>query len=584
MEAEQRVTAGTAAASERGRYTLVCDYGTAWTKVALFGRVDGVGRLITSYAVPTPRKEDGSQNMAEATRAFTSRLFSLTGLAVPSSDDQTRGTAPDVSIDFVPIGSTAPAMDVLLVAPDSASARKLSPLFSDAAYIREVYAGTSAELLTRLAEGKAPRPHVILLVEGRKQTDRAEHKRLAQLFADTGADTRLVPVLHCRPGPAGAVDALMSSVDRVVIAGDLTGRPPQGLSAVRRQLNLAYSRRYLARVGIVSNRQSGESLAFGSTIGAQVIATRYAAGLSQESLLTVDVGSSHIGVCLAAGDELRYAAVSGAGVHQGAAGLYARVGEAALARWLPFAPAAEELRGWAASQSVWAHAAPMDVRSALVEQAFLREAVLFGLQTVSAGTPAPSTVIAGGALARAVTPGAAAALIADAVTAAWPEWSTIKLSVDHANVLPAVGALATTEPLLASEVWHADAPRTAATLLAARGPKAGQPAVRVSIAGGSGSSVDRLVMAGRLHRIALPIESELRVQLAAEKGAVLGGQKKDGRLELDLAASAEYPQPQLLIDTRATNFLKERDDRRIASLRESLVESGALTQRELGEL
>ena len=573
-------------------YTLVCDYGSLWTKATLFGVVAGAPRLLTTCAVPTPTGPNGDPDLRAATEHAGQRLRSLTGIpALPSEEGD--GEAPGISL--LPVGSAADPLDIVLIAPDRAAARRMATLLEAASYISSIRSGTVADLLAGGVPPTGYRAGVVLLVEGGKGFAGRDSQALAQLLARTGADTRLIPVLHCLPdGAHSAVSGVLSRTDSRELRVDLLGKPPRGVTVLRRLLDRLYSERSLASSGPALGPLAPQTRYLSAT-GSQAISAMYMAGAQPGSVLVLDAGSFHVSACYAggrtadgapdnrarsgAGEEPRTGVRSGYGLGGGAAALYERAGEKNLRRWLPFDPRPNELRGWAMNRPINPLALPLTLREALVEQAFVREALLAAISEVPLDGP-PDILVGAGALARGMKPQVAALLLLDVLGVAFPSWQRVELLVDTANALAAVGALATVDPESAARVWEHDAPRRVATALAARGVRPGAPAVSVTLGGRAAAGTP--VPGGRVQLVQAPYGGALHLELSAMRGVQLGGQQKGAPLILELIPSEADPLPRLLLDTRSA--VPVTGESRAALIAESLVGSGAYAAREVEAL
>lgn len=579
MEDDKVAAVPTAAPSEAARYTLVCDYGSLWTKGTLVGDVDGTSRLLATCAAPTPTDDAGRKDLRAATLQIAEKLRSLTGIPSALPADAIGGEQLEVSL--IPVGSATPAMRIVLIAPDGGSARRAASLLEDASYIESIRAGTVSELLEDAGLAVGPRPDAVILIEARSGIPQAEVRSLAQLLARTGVDTRLVPMIHCRPGdfesPAGG---LLRRLEPEVVLADLTGKGSYGSTAARRALNLLYSERALTTSAGVLGLPLSRRARFVSAAGAEVITAKFAAGARSDKVAVLDVGGSNTTACYVDGEELRYSVASGCGVGAGAAALYGRVGEAKLQQWLPFAPRPDELRAWALNRAVQPLTLPRTLREVFIEQAFVREALCVGLEGIALTTP-PDLVIGCGALARGMRPQVSAVLLVDALNVCCPSWQQVGLAVDTSNLVPALGAVAAVDPELAARVWELDAPRGVATAVAARGARAEGPAAS-AVMRWEGGEEETAVAGGQLKALQPPYGVTAQVELKAMPGVRLAGAGKRELVSLELSPSVAYPLPQVLLDTRPV--LRPGGSRRTDLVATYLISSGAFGKRDLESL
>lgn len=579
---------------------IVCDYGSLWTKATLFGRARRMRRLLATGTVSTPRDEAGNPDLRAATEAVSNKLRALTGLPEVSLLD---GDGEDSGIALLAVGSAAPPLRLVLIAPTTPVARRAATLLSGAAYMEPIRAGSPADLLASLAtaytatarrrasdhSGSAARawPDAVLLVEGRQGMTAADTRSLAQVFARTGVDTRLVPLLYCRPEGAGTTHdgrpapALLDRLDTEVMAVDLTLREPHGLSALRRRINLLYSERSLGRGRGAVDLPLYRGTTLLNTAASQIISTRYAAGTVSGSVVSVDVGASGISVSYAFRDDAHYAVIGGHGLGSGAAALYSRVGEAAIRRWLPFEPRTDEIVEWAWNRTLAPYALSLTVRDTLIEQAFLREAVRIGIDELGLSDP-PDLVIGSGGVARAGKPQLGIVTLLDALNVACPSWGRVDLLLDTSNVLSALGALATADPAMAAQVWALDGPRKVATAIAARGAKRDAPAISCKVKPREDGSMvadhSLTVEGGTLQLVHAPFGMAANVELVTSKGVVLAGTRQSS-YSIDLQPSMAEPLPQLLLDTRPV--APPTGAQRAMTVAKYLIASGAYSSEEL---
>jgi len=563
----------------------VCDYGSTWTKATLVGAVDGVQRLIATRAAPTPTTPSGTPNLHAATMDALQRMKLLTG--VPESLPATRadGDEGEVEVAILPVGSSAPPMTVVVVAPNSGLARSTATLLADCSYVGTIHSGAVVELLANARLGPRSRPDAVIVVEGRSGFPPNETQNIARLFARTGVDTRLVPLLYCRPDePTGGVAEFVGRLASTVVVCDLGEKPAYGESAVRRNLDLLYAERMLIHGGARGLPFHPQAASLSSN-GAQSIAARFAAASGAESVLVVDVGGSSVSACYAhkIDNDLfdSYSVDAGIGLASGAVDLYARAGADALAQWLPFEPRADELGAWAVTRATTPHALPLTLREGFIEQAFIREAVGVALRRLDLKTP-PALVIGAGALASAVRPQVAVVLLIDALTKTLPDWTKMDIGVDTANSLSALGALAAMDPERAALIWELDSPRRVAAAVSARGGRPRTPAVAATL-DWEGGALREIVQTGGLVAMRAPYGATAGVMLSPARGIKLMEVRHPEAAHFTLTPSSAYPLPQVLLDARPSASSRDAHARS-AHILAYLASSLAYTERELGSI
>lgn len=554
---------------------MVCDFGTLWTKAALVGPIAGVPRLIATVATPTVTAADSeAPDLLRSTEAAKTALERRTGLQI--SNLVAGESQPTLRI--LPVGSAARPLDVLIVAPEEPTARRLAKKLRGASYLSTLRSGSSAEFLAPGSIDPTTRPDAVVLVEGDLGFEASQLESLAQLLERVGPDAHPVPVLYCRPENmrAGA-QAVLQQFDVQTLTCDLTQKGSPGVSVVRRWLNRCYTERSLGRMSGVAQLGLEPNTPFLSSLEAQAISTRYA-GISG-SVLSVDVGASHVAACYAQGDALRFHVLSGLGVGKGVAALYERVGEARIRRWLPFEPRPDEIRSWTIGRSAEPAAGPLSLREALIEQACVRESLRLALEEITPEDP-PRILIGSGALARGVSEPLNAILLLDALTVVRPNWRRVQLAVDTNNLLVSLGVLSSVDPDMAAQAWEQDSPRVVAKGVAARGAKRDMSAVLATLRSGD-TSVETAISGGMLHLLSPPLGESASVELRPQGRVRVAGARSKRPVKINLKVSSRQPLPQLLLDTRASGLEGEG---RVVDVARYLESSGALTARELDEL
>ncbi len=192
-----------------------------------------------------------------------------------------------------------------------------------------------------------------------------------------------------------------------------------------------------------------------------------------------------------------------------------RAGLPRITRWLPFGITEEEVRQFALNHMLHPDIQPIDSRELLLLQAFTREAIMLALDYATRyaiDLPDTDLILAtGGILAHAPKYGQVALMLLDALQ---PRGVT-SLVLDSTMLTPQLGAVATVAPVTAVQVNENDAVshRLGTCVIPFGNIQPGQLAVRVGVEYTNGRQLNFDVMGGTIEVIPLQLNEQALITL-----------------------------------------------------------------------
>jgi len=294
------------------------------------------------------------------------------------------------------------------------------------------------------------------------------------------------------------------------------------------------------------------------------VARHYGLG---RGVLGVDVGGSNTQVFASLGDQNHGLVKSNLGVSRGLAALLDQTAIEDIMRWLPFGMPAHQVRNRLLNKGLRPLSVPQTREDLLLEQAAAREALALVLremrsrwlaqaETGSDGLmPALDLIIgSGGVLAHAPNPGQAALLLLDALQPT----GLSRLVLDRIAILPAMGAMATLQPLAAAQVLDQDGFLELGTVVAPLGvAREGEIALKFKMEYADGSHIQVEVPYGSLEVIPLPLGQIARLELTPTRKFDIGWGRRGRGGEIEVKGGAVG----VIIDARGRplTFSPERE-------------------------
>lgn len=541
---------------------LVADCGAVFTKVSLFGLVEGQYRLMARGEVPTSvgsPQEDISAGIIQAVHMIefiTGRRFvEEDSLVTP---EQANGDGVDA---FIFITSAGGPLRLVVLGGVNQSLEGLA---------EQAISGLYAELQTLPApsyqSATTPVPAAVAAGQpspGVWSQDRISMEWERQLTRLRELQPQAALIVGMADGPAGpnplqeACQLLLNaSQERNELLGSnavaqnpeakqriavLYAGAPQYVEAVRRMLidgaevtridplmSSAQVGHISAAVGALHERNILKRLPgyekVASWSGAPPIATatslsslvRFLAQHYAMNVTAVDVGGATT-TLMQAGEQGEFipAVNTGIGVGPGMGMILQKAGLQRIVRWLPFSITEDEIRQFVLNHMLHPQAIPTTTRELQIVQAFAREAITLTLEQArkNCGERPDSDLIlaTGGVFSHAPKYGQVVMMLLDALQ---PRGVT-SLVLDRTMLIPLLGAVASISPITAVQVNENDAVshRLGTCVIPFGDLPAGQSAVRVNVEYSNGRQTTVEVMTGSIEVIPLQLNEQALLTL-----------------------------------------------------------------------
>ncbi|HEY6411057.1 MAG TPA: glutamate mutase L [Ktedonobacteraceae bacterium] len=549
---------------------LVADCGTVFTKVSLFGLVEGQYRLMARGEAPTtiaPPYEDITKGIIQAINIIefiTGRLFISEGRII--SPEQPSGDGIDVFISTISTGG--PIRLVVLGAVDEGMERfvtqAVSGLYAEAHMLPSpsqiatsapaaVPVGAGARSSRGNADGPWTPEHVAFEWERQKVLIRELQPHAALIVGMANGPAGPAPLqeacqllvnataeLNEQHGASSSAGIAASDIASQQIAVLFAGAP-QYVDAVRRMLQGTaeltqveslvsqaqigstsvavgglYERDVIQRIPGYSRLHSWSSSAPVPTATSLSSLVRFLAQHYAMNVTAVDVGGATTTLMMAGeGGEFVPKVNCGVGVGPSVGAVLQRVGIQRIARWLPFDIAEDELKQFVLNRMLHPHVLPTSQRDLQISQAFAREALISTVELAKANSSewldADLILATGGILAHAPKYGQAALMLLDALQ---PRGVT-SLVLDRTMLIAQLGAVATVAPIAAVQVNENDAVthRLGTCVIPFGAMPEGEIAVRVGLEYTNGRQATVDVMGGTIEVIPLQTNEQALLSL-----------------------------------------------------------------------
>ena len=256
--------------------------------------------------------------------------------------------------------------------------------------------------------------------------------------------------------------------------------------------------------------------------GIETLAAYFARAKRHEAL-AVDMGSARTLISLANGKQAETVLCSDIGLGHSAADTLERLGEAAVAAWLPFHPRKGELAQYALNKGLRLGHVPLTMRERCLEYALLRAGLRHALGQL-ASAPRPGTILVAGAALSGTDQGALdMLLLADALDCP----GVVQVMSDAHGALAALGSLAAVAPGAVVQLLDGGILQDAGSLIRLSGSAPfGQPALKVRIKRENGETLEREINAGDVWRMPLAANERAEVRMQARRGANVAGKRR----------------------------------------------------------
>lgn len=520
---------------------LAADFGSVNTRALLYDIVEGEYRLVaqgksrTTIGSPTDDVHLGLASvLGNVADASGRRFFDDKGALIrPEQGDR-------VGIDYFLTTASAglPTRAVLAglyEGQDLAAARRaIAPFTIDAVAELHLDDGMGPRgRLNRIVHG---RPGLILITGG---TDGGARTALLELLAVVRqavslitAGSRPTVIYAGNSSLTASVREMLGQHVEVLIAPNIRQRGSISLEGVQRALADFYDKsrrtsRSYKRVAAMTD--SGIQP---SARGVETMSAFFSRQISG-AVLTIDFGSARSLLSYAQSGAVQTFARNDIGVGHSAAAALELIGEAAVAKWLPFHPRKGELTQYALDKGLRLDSVPLDMRERYIEYALLRAGICYllaGLQRHGAGTAdAPDTarvrlaLLAGATITGSGQGALDMLLLADALQCE----GVLNVKSDPHGALAGLGALAAVEPKAVVQLVNSNVLENVGTLIRVSGKApSGATALKVSVAHQNGERSHREVAVGDVWHLPVPAAASVELRIQARRGLSIGGKRR----------------------------------------------------------
>ena len=570
---------------------LVADCGAVFTKVSLFGLVEGQYRLMargeapTTIAAPHMDITKGIIQAINLIEFITGRQFVSEGRII--SPEQSIGDGVDV---FVTTSSAGGPLRLAVLGAVSAEIEHLaqqaisglyaetfalsSPSFIATTAAAPVAVGAVAgsagsndagqwtqervalEWERQIARIAELQPHGVLIVgmadgpagpaplqEACQLLVAVAQERNQRRAAHIGAGVKEVGSRYTSviyggaPQYVDAVQRMVSEVAEVTHVDPLVSAAQLGPTSIA--VGALYEREVIQQIPGYATLQRWSTAAPVSTATSLSSLVRFLAQHYAMNVTAVDIGGSTTTLMLA-GEHGEFIPMvnSGVGVGSGLSAVLEQVGVQRVARWLPFTATEEELREYVLNHILHPEVIPTTVRELQIGQAFAREALTLTVEAAKQRNfewlDADLILATGGVLSHAPKYGQAALMLLDALQ---PQGVT-SLVLDRTMLVTQLGAVATVAPVAAVQVNENDAVthRLGTCVIPFGAIPQGQIAVRVGIEYRNGRQLTVDVIGGSIEVIPLRSNEQALLSLFPAPGVDVGlgaGERARAAEEID---------------------------------------------------
>lgn len=546
---------------------LVVDCGAVFTKVSLFGLVEGQYRLMARGEAPTTLtapQEDITAGVIQAINVIefiTGRHFLKDKQII--TPEQESGDGVDVFISTVSAGG--PLRLVVLggvnESLENLVAQSISGLYAESQTLAAPsYQAASTPAQVPVAAGGRPSSPGLAGPWNQERIALEWERQLGRLRELQPHAALIVGMADGPAGPNPLQEACQLLVNASQERQELTGtsaaaaqtagaKPmsvlyagaPQYVEAVRRMLNgvaevtrveplaspaqvgqisVAASTlhdqtvlKQLPGYDLLANWSSSAPVATATSLSSLV---RFLAQHYSMNVTAVDVGGSTSTIMLA-GEQGEFVPTvnTGVGVGPGLGAILQQAGLQRIIRWLPFSVTEDEIRQLVLNRMLHPHAVPSSTRELQIIQAFAREAMALTVELVRKNCgewPDSDLILAtGGVLSHAPKYGQVAMMLLDALQ---PRGVT-SLVLDRTMLIPVLGAVASVSPITAVQVNENDAVthRLGTCVIPYGDLPPGQTAVRVGVEYSNGRQLSVEVMTGTIEVIPLRLNEQALLTL-----------------------------------------------------------------------
>lgn len=522
---------------------LAVDFGSVNTRVLLFDVVDGEYALVaqrqgkTSIDAPSDDLRVGLTKILRDLSSATDRRFldEAGDLIKPEQSER-------IGVDFcITTASAGQPIKVVLIGllPDKgigSARRAIVPFYADV--IAEIHLEDGLSDMARLNRIVDSRPDLIFISGGTDGGARAAMANMLalarQAIAAIQPGNRPTVLYAGNKDLAASARETLGQLVEVMTAPNIRPTPHREAIEPTQVVLSRFYDEFRRRVG--SSYQNIASVSdtgiLPSARGVELM-TAFFARMLDTAVLSLDIGGAKSSLGIALGEGRRSALRTDIGMGQSAANTLELAGEEAIKAWLPFHPREGELAGYAVKKSLRSVNMPLDMRERYIEFALLRACIQLLLN--DANQPGDSTasridlsrlglIVAGGATMAGSGQGALDMLL---LSDALPIRGVVQVMSDRHGVLPALGALAPTNPSAVVQLLQSGVVEHVGSLIKATGMVAqGKVAMKISVGMPSGEIVGREILVGDVWHLPAPAGSSVDISLQTGRGIRVGDKRR----------------------------------------------------------
>ncbi len=355
----------------------------------------------------------------------------------------------------------------------------------------------------------------------------------------------------------------------------------EDLASAEEEVRGLYRDSKMGRVPGFGELKSWVSAPILTTAGGLELALRYLARLYDLNALVVDLGSATTHVAGVIDGHYGSTVSAELGVGYGAGKVLEQAGMAQLLRWLPSELDAHEAENQILNKVLRPMTVPQTEQEFQLEHAVAREAISLTLRrarkrwlgkgsSAQDGVMPPVDLIVGrgGALSGVANLGQAVLILLDALQPT----GVCSLALDHASLLPQLGALATVQPLAAAQALGRDGFLRLGTVIALAGTgREGSVALKVKIDYDDGQSIRVEVPFGALEVLPLATGKRAVVEMRPSSQFDVGLESKGRGATTEVAGGALG----IIVDARGRPLsLPTDENKRRTTIQEWMWELG----------
>ncbi len=530
---------------EPAKSILAADFGSVHTRVVLIDQANGQYRLMTRARVRTTTEPPIDNVIAglgwalvNIQEAIQRRLIDAGGLIIP---ENTNGEGVD---ELVATSSAARPLNAVLMGLMPSISINSARRALTGTYINVTESLTIADrrsLEDQINAILQAKPDLIFISGG---TDGGNQNGVMQLVQLARLSARLFPtdekpiILYAgnRELTNQVYEVFEDTGTQVHVASNI--RPSllhEELDQVRLQLAKSYSDHIVRQPG--GFRDVANSTKVGVIPTAQgltnIIRWLDESEAPANGILHIDVGSSTSTLVMSANTEVSSNIHSDLGLGHSILSTLEHLEFERILSWLPFTLTEDDLWNYAHNKALVPDTIPQTWRDMMLEQAIAREITrLLLTETQESQSKTSRTdvkalsplIIAGAILTDTPHPGITALMALDSVESE----GIIDLYADPYSILPALGAIAYTNPTAAVQVFDNEGMPFLGTSFCASGRsrQSRRPAMQIKIVLEDGRQLEHQLMPGEIWSASAPIGQQATVDIRLGRGFSISGKRR----------------------------------------------------------